>query len=84
MRHKGTTATKRLPADLIDNRMLMALLEQCRRECLHLHHKTVIHSPAYEATSRMTEAIDGLAEALTGRRDYFHLPAHAANTSYKG
>jgi hypothetical protein len=64
--------------------MLLAIMEQCRRECIHLHHKTAIHSDAYNAASAVTTAIDGLGEVLTGRRDDFHLPARAADTSYKG
>lgn len=64
--------------------MLLAILEQCRRECTHLNSKTVIHSPPYNAAHAVTEAIDGLAEAVTGRRDYFHLPAHTADASFKG
>jgi hypothetical protein len=30
------------------------------------------------------DAIDHCAEVLTGRRDFFHTPAHTADTSYKG
>jgi hypothetical protein len=84
MRHRGTTRTKRLPVELVDTRLFLALLEQCRRECVHLNSKTEIGSPAYVSANALMDGIDSFAEIVTGRRDYFHLPAHSADTSYKG
>ena len=84
MRHRGTTRSKRLPVELIDTRLFLALLEQCRRECIHLNTKTEIHSPTYKSATALMDAIDHCAEVLTGRRDFFHLTPHTADTSYKG
>ncbi len=84
MRHRGTTPSKRLLVELIDARLFLALLEQCRRECTHLNTKTEIHSPAYRSSTALMDAIDHCAEVLTGSRDFFHGKAHKADTSYKG
>ncbi len=83
MRHRGTTPSKRLPVEFIDTRLFLALLEQCRRECVHLNTKTEIHSPAYRSATALMDAIDHCAEVLTGRRDFFHLKPHTADTSFR-
>ena len=84
MRHRGPTRSKRLPIELIDTRLFLALLEQCRRECIHLKSKTEIHSPADRSVTALMDANDHCAELPTGRRDFFHSPAHTADTSFKG
>jgi hypothetical protein len=35
--------------EYLDTRMLLAIMEQCRRESIKLASQTVIHSPAYNA-----------------------------------
>ena len=83
MRHNGTKRSGRLAVEHLDTRMLLAIMEQCRRESIKLSSQTVIHSPAYKAAGAVAEAIDGLAEAISGKRDLFHAPEHSADASFK-
>jgi hypothetical protein len=84
MRHPGTTNSKRLPVELLDNAGLLAALGQCRQACTGLCARTVIGSPAYQSASAIVQAIDVFAEVLTGSRTHFHLKAHTADTAFKG
>ena len=83
MRHRGTSRSKRLPIELLDNGPLLAALGQCRQACTGLCARTVIGSPAYKSAAALMEAIDLFAEVLTGRKDHFHLKAHTADTAFK-
>jgi hypothetical protein len=71
-----------MEVEYLDTRMLLAIMEQCRRESMKLASQTIIRSPAYNAAVEVADAIDRLAEAITGRRDIFHAPAHTADTSF--
>lgn len=46
-----------------------------RKECIRVLSRAPINSPVYQAASGIVDAIDGLAEAVTGDRKHFHLTA---------
>ena len=44
-----------------------------RRRCVAVLARAPIQGPIYVAASGIMDAIDRLAQAVTGRRDHFHL-----------
>ncbi|GEP02293.1 hypothetical protein [Methylobacterium oxalidis] len=58
-----------------EQRDLLDKAESWRKECIRVLTKAPIHSPLYKATSGILDAIDELAEAVTGDRKHFHLRA---------
>jgi hypothetical protein len=61
-----------------DKAELLTALEPCRKACIHAITKAPIDSEVYRRTSKLIDAIDDVAQELTGSREYFHLPAHKA------
>lgn len=49
--------------------------EGWRKECVRVLSRAPINGPVYQAASGILDAIDGLAEAVTGDRKHFHLTA---------
>ena len=51
---------------------------ECRAACVQVITQAPIGGPAYVAARQVLDAIDGLAEVLTGDRRHFHLRQHTA------
>jgi len=60
----------------INTKEVLQKLKQGRDGAIKVHREAKINGPEYQAASRVTEAIDDLAEELTGDRAYFHMRAH--------
>ncbi|WP_372623062.1 hypothetical protein [Falsiroseomonas sp.] len=56
----------------------MEAAEEMRRAAVRVCTEAPIGGPAYKAAATVLEALDGMAEALTGRRDALHTPPHRA------
>jgi hypothetical protein len=54
---------------------LLDKAEGWRKECIRVLSRAPINSPLYRSVSGIMDAIDGLAEAVTGNRQHFHLQA---------
>ena len=54
---------------------LLDKAETWRKECVRVLSRAPINSPLYQSVSGIIDAIDGLAEAMTGDRRHFHLQA---------
>lgn len=63
-----------LPKDVADDALKSA--GECRKHCIRVLTNAPINEPAYAAAQAVMEAIDGLAEVLTGDRRHFHLKSH--------
>ncbi|BDC50650.1 hypothetical protein F183_A29660 [Bryobacterales bacterium F-183] len=55
-----------------DGRVLLAAVGVCRTACVAACTKAPIGGAVYRATSALMDAIDELAEVLTGDRAHFH------------
>lgn len=58
-----------------EQRYFLDRAEVWRKECIRVLSRAPINSPVYVAASGIVDAIDGLAEAVTGDRKHFHLTA---------
>ena len=58
-----------------EQRDFLERAEGWRKECIRVLSRAPINSPVYVAASGIVDAIDGLAEAVTGDRRHFHLTA---------
>ena len=56
----------------------MAAAQHMRRAAFKVCTAAAIGSPAYVTAGAVLDAPDGMAEALTGRRDALHTPPHTA------
>jgi hypothetical protein len=54
---------------------LLDKAEGWRKECVRVLSRAPINSPLYRSVGGIMDAIDGLAEAVTGNRQHFHLQA---------
>jgi hypothetical protein len=62
-RHRRPRRLSSLDADAA-----LVAAQTCRRAMQDLHRAVPVPGPEYEAASAVVEALDGLAEALTGDR----------------
>ncbi|TCZ61092.1 hypothetical protein [Roseicella aquatilis] len=51
--------------------------EACRRAAMDVMRQAPIGGPVYQAASAVMDALDGLAEALTGDRERFWAKPHS-------
>jgi hypothetical protein len=56
----------------------MATAQEMRRAAVKVRTEAPIGAPAYEAAGAVLEALDEMAEALTGRRNALHDSPHRA------
>lgn len=72
--------TRRSKRSLIpeEKAVWLAQLGTWRRQCNELMGRAPVADPVYRATRGIVEAIDGVAEAVTGDRTHFHLRAHSS------
>ena len=63
----------------IDKAAVLPLLESGRRGAIQVATQATIGSPEYAAASTMLQAIDRLAESLTGDPSHFHLKQPTAD-----
>ena len=54
---------------------LLDKAETWRKECVRVLSRAPINGPLYRSVSGIMDAIDGLAEAVAGNRQHFHLEA---------
>lgn len=66
-----------LPPTTIDAAMEAA--GECRKLCVQVLTEAPIGGPAYKAAGEVMDAIDKLAEALTGERKRFWLKPHGGS-----
>jgi hypothetical protein len=52
---------------------LLTAIEQCRKACIDALRRAPCTGDVYRRTSALVDAIDGVAEALTGDRQHFWL-----------
>jgi hypothetical protein len=52
---------------------------ECRARCVQVLTQAPIGEPAYLAARGILEAVDNLAEVLTGDRRHFHTKPHVGN-----
>jgi hypothetical protein len=66
--------------------VLLDAIRACRSACRQAQAQAPIGSPVYVEAGRLMDAIDGVAEVLTGRRDALwgrvagHIPVHPRDT----
>lgn len=70
--------SKRFPLLPSEEAELLADIEGWRDRCLALKARIPIQGSLYKALSGTTEAIDGIAEAVTGDRTTFWRKWHSA------
>ncbi len=61
-----------------DAREALAALESCRRAMVAVCAKAPVGSQVYRAADAVLTAIDDMAGAITGDRERFWTPGHAA------
>jgi hypothetical protein len=64
--------TKRIITDT-DSRNLLTAIEQCRKASIDALRRAPCTGDVYARTSVLVDAIDGVAEVLTGDRQHFWL-----------
>jgi hypothetical protein len=67
---------RRLPLSELYKDDALIAARQCRDEMLRIHRSVPIAGSEYQAASAVMDALDGLAEALTGQRRLWHTPEH--------
>jgi len=56
-----------------DRQVLLAAIEQCRKACIDALRRAPCTGDVYRRTSDLVDAIDNVAELLTGNRKHFWL-----------
>lgn len=56
----------------------LAAAKACRTAAVQLLTEAPIHSAEYQRAAELLDAIDALAEALTGKAELFHTKPHTA------
>ncbi|WP_336492292.1 hypothetical protein [Methylobacterium nigriterrae] len=56
-----------------EQRAFLDKAERWRLECIRVLAQAPVGNPVYQAANGIVDAIDGLAEAVTGDRRHFHL-----------
>ena len=64
--------TKRMFSET-DRQALLTAIEQCRKSSIDALRRAPCTGDVYARTSALVDAIDGVAEALTGDRQHFWL-----------
>lgn len=57
----------------VEKQALLQAIGECRAACIKAQTAAPINEPIYRATDVLMDAIDSLAEVLTGDREHFHL-----------
>ena len=64
--------TKRMFSET-DRQALLTAIEQCRKASIDALRRATCTGDIYSRTSALVDAIDGVAEVLTGDREHFWL-----------
>ena len=67
-----------------DKQTFLAKAGELRRSCIEMQTRGPINDPFYASVSKLMEAIDGVAEVVTGRRNHFHTVAHSSTPHMRG
>jgi len=65
-----------------DRQALLTAIEQCRKASIDALRRAPCTGDVYRRTSGLVDAIDGVAEVLTGNREHFWL-APTTNAHFK-
>jgi hypothetical protein len=76
----GSRRTKRIFTD-VDSRDLLKAIGECRAACIVASSKAPITGDVYQRCTGLIQAIDDVAEVLTGDRQHFWLRPHSAPPS---
>jgi hypothetical protein len=66
------TKTKRMFSET-DRQALLTAIEQCRKASIDALRRAPCTGDVYARASALVDAIDGVAEVLTGKREHFWL-----------
>lgn len=61
-----------------DKQSFLAKAGELRTACVGMQTRGPINDPLYASISKLMDAIDGVAEVVTGRSDDFHTRKHSA------
>lgn len=67
-----------------DKLAFLAKVREWRDACIAMQTLAPINDPFYRSISEVADAIDGVAEAVTGRGDHFHTRKHSATPHLQG
>ena len=70
--------TRRTGRGVINTKAVLLSLKEGRSGAIRVCREAKINSPEYKAAQAVTEAIDDLAEKLTGNREFFWTVPHGA------
>ncbi len=62
-------------------KQLLDAIGTCRKACIEASTEVPINGDVYQAAWKVKDAIDGLAEVLTGDRQHFWLKPHSTPPS---
>lgn len=63
---------------IINKKAALEALREGRSGAIRVHREAKINSPEYQAATAVTQAIDDLAEQLTGDREHFWTVPHGS------
>ena len=69
---------KRTQRGHVSTEQVLSKLSTGRQGAIQVHAQARINSDEYRAASAVKDAIDDLAEQLTGDESYFHLKPHSS------
>ena len=67
-----------------DKQTFLAKAGELRTSCVGMQTRGPINDPLYASISKLMDAIDGVAEVVTGRRDHFNKVAHSSTPHMRG
>lgn len=67
-----------------DKQTFLAKAGELRTACIDMQTRGPINDPFYASISKLMDAIDGVAEVVTGEGDHFHTKKHSATPYLQG